>query len=127
MSLMGALGVLTITLFLPGVLTNPLNASGWTHWKRSRWSANWKTIVHVRWLLADRPTWAGPATVTFTGQVRRLFDDEGFIAACKPIRDASVRLILGTDDGPRCGHRFFYAQQVRPAAERGVLVEVTPR
>ena len=116
----------TLLLWVPGVLTNPLNASGWTHWKRSRWAQLWHEIVTARWLQAGRPTWDGPATVTFTGHVRRQFDDEGFVAACKPIRDVSVRLMLGTDDGPRCGHVFCYQQVVASGIERGVLVTVEP-
>ena len=118
---------LTMQLFVIGVLVNPLNASRWTHWKRSAWAKNWKEIVHATWLRDGRPTWDGPATMTFTGHVAKLFDDEGFVAACKPIRDQAVALMLGTDDGPTCGHEFRYRQETRPVGERGVLITVKPK
>jgi len=118
-----------IQLFIAGRLTNPLNGSlSRAHWSRkSEWANGWKHRTKIAWLMAGKPTWDGPAIVTFHGRVARLFDDEGFIASCKPCRDAAVTLILGTGDGPTCGHEFHYRQEVRPAAERGVLVEVMPK
>ncbi|HSE03750.1 MAG TPA: hypothetical protein VLK35_06300, partial [Methylomirabilota bacterium] len=86
-----------------------------------------RQAVHAAWLTGGKPMWDGPAAITFTAHVGRLWDDDNLPAAMKVHRDTAVRLILGTDDGPTCGHSFHYAQEVRPASERGVLIEVTPR
>lgn len=121
-----ATGTLTITLFVPGQLTNPLNGSH-RHWSaRAKWAADWRTRTQVAWLRANQPTCEGEATITFTAQVRRRFDDDNLAACIKPIRDTAVRAICGTDDGPTCGHWFVYRQQVGQGFERGVLIQVTP-
>jgi hypothetical protein len=124
-----ARGTLTITLFVPGKLRARLNGSGSrAHWRVIAQETNGvrdKTLA--AFALAGYPTWKGPADVTFTAYVGRLWDDDNLPAAIKVIRDTSVRMILGTDDGPTCGHTFTYRQEVRPASERGVVIEVTPR
>ena len=117
---------ITLQLFCPGRLKNPLNASGWSHWQRMKWASEWKHTVRLVWLEAGRPQHDGPAAITFTGYVARRFDDDGFPACCKPLRDEAVRLICGTDDGPNCGHTFAYRQIVKPEY-RGCLIEVAPR
>lgn len=119
---------LTIRLFVAGKLTNPLNGSH-QHWTtRAKWAEQWRTRTQVAWLQAGGPmVEATAAVVTFTAQVGRRFDDDNLAACLKPVRDAAVRAILGTDDGPTCGHLFRYNQEVRPVAERGVLIEVRPR
>ena len=120
--------VLTLHLFVAGQLRSRLNGSGSrAHWSRiSRDARAWHELTHVAWLMAGKPTWDGPAVVTFTAYVGRLWDTDNLPASIKNIRDAAVKLILGTDDGPRCGHVFFYNQEVRPMGERGVLVTVVP-
>lgn len=119
---------LTLTLFVPGQLRSRLNGSGSrAHWSRIlAESARWRTATTAAWLLADKPTWTGPGAIRFTAYVGRLWDDDNLAAALKAIRDTSVRRICGTDDGPRCGHRFVYKQEVRPPTERGVLVTIEP-
>ena len=117
---------MTITLFVPGILVAPSNASGWSWRERSRWALDCRERTQAAWLMAGRPTWEGLATVTFTGYVRRRFDDDNFPGCVKPIRDMAVSLICGTDDGPNCGHEFRYAQELGHT-ERGVLITVTPR
>jgi hypothetical protein len=91
-----------------------------------KWASEWKHTVRLVWLEAGRPQHDGPAAITFTGYVARRFDDDGFPACCKPLRDEAVRLICGTDDGPNCGHTFAYRQIVKPEY-RGCLIEVAPR
>ena len=120
---------LTMTLFVPGQLTSRLNgSSSRAHWSAiSRASAEWKTRTRLTWLMAGQPQWDGPARVTFTAYVGRLWDDDNLPAAIKSIRDTCVPLILGGDDGPRCGHTFAYRQEVRPASARGVLITVEPQ
>ena len=117
---------LAIQLFVPGRVTNVLNGSHRTWHARHDWALTWRQRTAVAWLEAGRPTWAGPARITFTAYVGRLFDDDNLASCCKPIRDEAVKRVLGTDDGPTCGHTFFYGQQVRPHY-RGVLVTVEPR
>ena len=115
-----------IQLVVPGRVTNPLNGSH-RHWTaHARWAHAWRERTQAAWLAAGRPTWAGPATVTFTVTAPRRFDDDGLAACVKPVRDQAVRCLLDSDDGPACGHRFVYKQEVRPPAERGVLVTVEP-
>lgn len=119
---------LTIRIFVPGMLRSRLNGTG------SR--AHWSSLSHdayltkerttVAWMLAGRPTWSGHAQVTFTAYVGQLWDSDNLPAALKVQRDVMVRLVLGTDDGPKSGHRFMYQQEVRPANARGVLIEIRP-
>jgi hypothetical protein len=117
-----------IQVFVPGRLTSRLNGSASrAHWSViSRSAADWRDDTSVAWIVAGRPSWDGPAAVTFTAYVGALWDDDNLAAAIKPVRDKAVELILGTDDGPTCGHTFHYAQEVRPGKERGVLITVTP-
>lgn len=121
--------VLTITLFVFGQLRSRLNGSGSrAHWSKIMAESNrWRTATTAAYLLAGCPTWDGSAQITFTAYVGRLWDDDNLPAALKVIRDTSVKAILGTDDGPTCGHTFTYRQEVRrDPAERGVLISVTP-
>ena len=116
----------TLQLFVPGRLTNPLNGSH-RHWSaRAKWAQTWRIATQVAWLQAGQPTWPGAAHVTFVAQVRRRFDDDNLAACIKPVRDAAVRALFGTDDGPACGHWFSYRQEVRPGRAYGVLVVVEP-
>jgi hypothetical protein len=118
--------VLTVTLFVPGRPTNPLNGSH-RHWSvRSKWASEWRHTTQLAWLEAGRPTLDGPARVTFTVYVGRLFDDDAVPAICKIVRDTAVRVLLNSDDGPSSGHEFRYRQERRPDL-RGILVEVEPR
>lgn len=120
----------TIQVFVPGQLRSRLNGSGSrAHWSKiSEESRRWRNRTLGHWLGAGQPTWDGPATVTFTAYVGRLWDSDNLPAAIKSVRDEAVRLILHTDDGPACGHEFVYRQEVRrDPADRGVLIEVTPR
>jgi hypothetical protein len=117
---------LTITLFCAGRLSNPLNGSH-RHWSaRAQWASEWRHRTRIAWLEAGKPTWDGPATVTFTCYVARRFDSDAVPSLVKAVRDQAVRDILGTDDGPSCGHSFVYTQERRPD-RRGVLIEITPR
>ena len=117
----------TVTLFVPGRLTNPLNGSH-RHWSaHAKWAETWRTRTQVAWLRAGQPMYDGASCVTFVAQVPRRFDDDNLAACVKPIRDAAVRAILGTDDGPECGHWFTYTQEIRRGRwEHGVLVLVEP-
>lgn len=128
----------SLTLFVPGKLENPTNAR-W-HWAgRHRWARQWKdktaVIVHIADAKSDlfrrlRTAVAGGAglTVTFEGHVGRRFDDDGFQAACKPVRDAIAEL-LGTHDGPGSDHAWAYFPQVvqRDRMRQGVTITVRLR
>lgn len=115
-----------LQLFVPGRLTNPLNGSH-RHWSQlAKWAGGWRTKTQLEWLAAGQPMWEGPARITFTAVVRRRFDDDNLAACIKPVRDAAVRAICGTDDGPNCGHWFVYKQSVASGTEPGVLITVGP-
>jgi hypothetical protein len=117
--------VLTVTLFCPGKPVNVLNGSH-RHWSvRAKWASAWRHTTQLAWLEAGRPTLDGPARVTFTVYVGRLFDDDALGAIVKPVRDQAVRLICQSGDGPGSGHSFSYKQE-RRSDLRGVLVEATP-
>lgn len=118
----------TLTMFVPGKLTSRLNGglSRANRWRIKAWKDEWHERVAMAWMVSDKPTYHGKATVTFTAYVARLHDDDNLPAAIKACRDAAVKLILGTDDGPKSGHTFVYAQEVKPA-NRGVLITVVPK
>ena len=116
--------LLTVRIFVKGQLINPANASRWSRYRRAEWAQRWRHATKIAWLQADQPRAWGPATVRFHGYVARLFDDDSFPLCCKPVRDEVVRLVLGTDDGPTAGHTYEYRQEVRPKAERGVLITI---
>ncbi len=120
---------LTIQVYVPMQLYSRTNGSrSRAHWSRiSEAARNQRAWTTLAWMNAGRPTWSGPAVVTFTARVARLWDDDNLPPALKAIRDEAVFRILGTDDGPACGHSFVYEQEVRPAGERGVLIQVTPK
>jgi hypothetical protein len=139
-----ATGTLTIQLWVAGKLINPLNARG--YWNAIKEGLRWKKTTRLAWMEAGQPSWDGPATFGMTAYVGRLWDDEeGLGASLKYVRDEAVRLILDgnpprrqdkngrlydapANDGPDSGHVFLPPrQEVRPARERGVLVEISPR
>jgi hypothetical protein len=118
--------VLTVTIFCPGVLKNPLNGSH-RHWSaRAQWAQTWRVTTRLAWMQAGRPTLEGPCAFTFTAYVARRFDSDNLAACVKPIRDEAVACLCGGGDGPASGHAFVY-QQERRAALRGVEIVVTPR
>jgi hypothetical protein len=117
---------ITITLWIAGRVSNPLNGSH-RHWSaRAQWAQGWRYTTRLAWLEAGRPTLEGPCAFTFTAYVARRFDDDGIRSAVKPIRDEAVACICGGGDGPASGHQFFYTQE-RRADLRGVEIVVTPR
>jgi hypothetical protein len=59
--------------------------------------------------------------VSLVGFRRKELDDDGFIYACKPLRDA-IAATLGLDDGDR-RIRFEYSQ-LETRGEQGVIVKV---
>lgn len=118
---------LKIQVFVYGKVSNPMNGSH-RHWSmRAKWADVWRERTRVSWMVCGQPTWSGPACVTFTAHVARFFDDDNLPPCLKPVRDEAVLRILGTDDGPTCGHTFVYQQEVRPPSERGVLITITPK
>lgn len=117
---------LTISLFIAGVLRNPLNQR--IHWAaRHRTTDRWKVATRLEWLTSGRPTWDGPCVFTFTAYTARRWDEnEGVMAAIKPCRDEIVRCVCQTDDSPASGHVFHYQQKVSPQY-RGVGIEIVTR
>jgi hypothetical protein len=117
-----------VTVFVPGVLKNPLNGS-WGGWrKHARLARDWRerTAVQLYMDAAVHP-WtpaflAAPKRVTFTAHVGRLWDDDNIPGAVKPVRDQVAASCCGGDDGPKSGHLFLYEQRVD--TQRGVLVRV---
>ena len=118
---------MTLTFFVPGKVTNPLNGSH-GHWRvRAAWAKRWRTqtelrcfgarVTHMGWTLS----WT-PKRITFTVHVARRFDDDNLAAICKPIRDGLQGSIIH-NDGPDCGHTFIY-QQIVDRDNRGVEVTV---
>lgn len=116
-----------IQFFVPGQLKNPLNGSH-GHWSaRHRSAAIWKERTWAAWVQAETPQVDGPAHFHFTAYTGRRWDEEeGIMAAIKPIRDQAVRCVCGTDDSPAAGHRFTYANTPMPRRSWGVLIQVTP-
>lgn len=113
----------TLRLFIPGRLISQSNAR--TSWPvRAEYAARWRRNVRLTWLEQGRPTWEGPAHLTFHCYVRRLYDSDNLPHAVKAVRDEAVACICGSDDGPRSGHKFSYRQEARTDL-RGVLIEVT--
>lgn len=117
-----------LTLFVSGQLRNPLNGSH-GHWSAHARSARlWKQRVWVAWVQAETPQRDGPCHFHFTAYTGRAWDEEeGVMAACKAIRDQVVRCVCGTDDSPKSGHRFTYANEPRPRRSWGVLITVEPK
>jgi hypothetical protein len=122
-----------LDVFIPGKLVNPLNNSWGSWYKHARISRAWreKTALHLL-LLRNRRAWlpamhplAEPKRITFTAYVGAPWDDDAIPAACKPVRDALVGIVIQGDD-PSCGHEFVYRQETRPQ-QRGVGISVTPR
>jgi len=118
-----------VVLFIPGALTNPLNASGWTWRKR----ANWTTVWHEK--TADallesgyRPgLWspAAPKRITFTAHIRRKFDSQDNLRAClKPVVDALQKCGVIHADDDASGHQFVYPDQCLNRSWRGVEVRI---
>lgn len=129
-----------LAFFVPGGLTNPLNASRWTWQVRSRWAKEWRRKTH---LLAgsaihsrERPTppqtrlneWVGgaptyPKRVLLLARVWSLFDEGNLWAALKPVLDGLVDAKLLDDDGPRTRHEIK-VEQVVDRCHRGVEIVV---
>jgi hypothetical protein len=130
-------------------LTNPLNSR--RHW-RAVWASSrtWRTktadVALVAMVKASGKVGlrrvieihdpARPRRITFRAHVARRFDDEGLIAACKPIRDALCPPMLSWrrgrmvgaagaemihSDGPDSGHEFRY-EQIVDRANPGVEI-----
>lgn len=121
--------VLMIQVFVPVILHSRTNGSG----SRAHWSVisaaarDARAFTTAAWIRAGKPTWKGPATVTMTAYVGRLWDGDNLAAALKSYRDQAVKDVLGSDDGPRSGHAFPPPEQaVRPKHERGVLIQISP-
>lgn len=118
---------MSLTFFVPGKLSNPLNGS-WGFWyKHYRIGRKWRDDTAAA-ALATRGYWQVnlrmPKTITFTAHLGRLWDDDNLPAAVKPIRDEVVaRFCLG-DDGPKSGHKFQYTQVTD--GRRGVTVHIEP-
>lgn len=133
--------VLTITLFVKGELVNPKNGGRHGHWaKTAAWKYEWRRQVRLAWLDAGRPKMAGPALITFTAHVGRLWDPTNLALGVAPVQDEAMYLMCeGAEDrptkdgriqrvapdGPEHGHQIVITQAVRPDY-RGVLVTVTP-
>jgi hypothetical protein len=140
-----------LAFFVPGRLTNPLNS-------RRGWRAVWSSSRDWRRRTADAALVAmvkassvgslkqviaihepqTPRQITFRAHVWRLFDDEGLVAACKPVRDglcpptlswrrgrmvAAAGAELIHSDAPDSGHEFRY-EQVVDRAGQGVEIRV---
>lgn len=74
------------------------NLTNWrpAHWsERARYVADVRRVVAVALLGCVRP--GIPARITVTRQGVRAMDDDGCVAACKPVRDEVARW-LGIDD-----------------------------
>lgn len=135
---------MTLQLFVPGMLVNPLNG-GRSRWATMRQGLKWKRNVRLAWLKAGKPSWDGPATMALTCFVGGCWDAGALEGATKHLRDEAVRLMLDgnpprrrdkrgrwydvpANDGPHSGHAFPPPQQeIRRRAERGVLIQVTPK
>ena len=123
---------MTLTIFVPGRLTNPLNGS-WGHWsKHARIARRWRnsTSMAVYWTKASHPVSypaLGPAStpkaVTLTVHTGGIWDDDGLPAACKPLRDGLRDAGMIDDDTPTSGHRFTYLQRI-DRKHRGVTITV---
>ena len=119
---------LTLTVFVAGRLTNPLNGS-WGGWfKHARIAKDWRERTaqafwvekhtHGRWVLNPMAA----KRVTFTAHVGALWDSDNLPAAVKPLRDALQWVVIHSD-GPKSGHVFCYAQVV-DRDRRGVAITV---
>lgn len=121
------------TIFVTGRLVNPLNQRGWSDWKRSRWTREWKDKVAQALIeIGYREGMLDPATpkrVTFVPHVYQRFDlgTEGLRAALKGVPDALKDARVLNDDRDSAGHEFVYAEQVIDRAWPGVEIRVEPR
>ena len=120
---------MTLTVFVPGKLVNPLNAR--MHWAaQARWAKNWRrTTALIVGDMMKRAAWREDATVpkrvTFIAHVARLMDRDGVIAALKPAVDGLRDARLIHDDDPVSGHEFGDPVQVVDRKGRGVEITVT--
>ncbi len=111
----------TLTLFVRGQLVNPTNQR-WKHWRaRHKWSSEWRERTAMACHLADtraatfkrlrgQTARGGKLRVLFTPVGPRRFDDDGIVAALKPVRDELASLFL-TRDGPEDGHTWTVGPQ----------------
>jgi hypothetical protein len=117
-------------VFVPGVLTNPMNGSH-GHWdKHRRWAKGWRekasTLMFCAWGRGPHVMPMVPKRVTFLAYVGAEWDDDNLRAAIKPIRDALVDMRVIHDDKPSAGHVFEYAQRVEKVKRaRGVEIVVS--
>jgi hypothetical protein len=125
--------VVTLTVWIPGKLENPLNGSlSRAHWtKKSRWARTRREAAQMHFLEAlgtgkrsKRPDPKAPKLVTFRCYVGAEWDDDNLRAACKPVRDSLKDMKIIDDDRPSAGHTFTYEQEIRRGkdAKRGVEV-----
>jgi hypothetical protein len=125
----------TLEIFVPGPLRNPLNGSQGAHWsKHSRWARQWRerTAERLRvFLLTEareyRPEPSILKAIEFHAVVFNPFDEDGLEAALKPCRDACKDARLIDDDRTSAGHAFTYRQTVDRKGARGVHITITPR
>ena len=119
---------MTLAFFVAGRITNPLNGSH-RHWSvRAKWAKSWRG--NTCWIAKSKMREGGiylmdaqPKRIKFLGNVVRLFDDDNFRAAMKPLRDGLQDAGVIHHDGPRCGHVFEYKQRVK-RNDLGVTVVV---
>lgn len=118
---------MTLRVFVPGVLRNPLNGS-WGNWrKHAKAARTWreKTAMCVFGTVGRRRTSDShqPKRITFCAQVGAPWDDDNLPAAIKPIRDGLVDARIIHADAPDSGHVFAYTQVVN-RKERGVQITI---
>lgn len=120
-----------LTVFIPGLLASPMNASGYGLWKHRRWAKTWREKAAAFMLYTwGRHAGVDPATpkrITFYARVGAEWDDDNLRAGLKPVRDALKDMHIVNDDRPSAGHEWLYRQViVRPRNERGVTIIVEP-
>ena len=132
----------TLTIFVPGRLTNPMNGPH-GHWStRAKWAREWRQrtgaaiLHHVAQHRAGRQL--GPygerlgvvlgeaMHVSFLLHTWNAVDSDALGPMVKPCRDALIDMRLIHSDAPDSGHVFEYAQVVNRKA-RGVTITITPR
>jgi hypothetical protein len=121
---------MTLEVWIPGAVVNPLNESAWGLWKhRRRMKGLRETAAMHLWAAIRQTGWRLPASapkrITFARVGRNLMDSDGLQAACKPYRDALMDMAVIDDDRPRAGHTFVYQQDMNRA--RGAVAGVTIR
>ncbi len=116
--------IVGVSIRIPGMrLTNPLNTRE-HRMARYRREKQEKATVGLCLLAHGQPSVLPPCIVTFTrifaGQAK-VMDDDGLSASLKATRDSVARW-LKTDDGPRGGIDWRYAQE--RGTEHAVVISV---